>query len=676
MKNKLKTGFFATLFLVASILIPIKNVNVYATTDWSSTDSLPTEAGDYKLTSDVVISSTWEVPSGTTTLDLNGYGIRMSSDQRVILVGSSNTLSITDSNSTRTNYITLSSWKGTSVSTSGTESISDGNGVVKVDGGYITGGYDTSYQGAAGSAIKVESEGTLNMDAGTIIGNKTGGICSGSGIFSQGTVNLSGSTKIIYNYSAVWGSAVHNDGTLYISGNTTVMKNKGSSTIHTASINLSGSPQIYDNEASVSGKGIRVEGLITINGTLSGANISVALNTVGDWSGSTDKGQLSTESDYVNDDILSQFISEYDGLSVVRYGKTLWIYKGYGVTFNTNGGSDIEPQGVLEGYKATEPEAPTKTGYNFAGWYSDSTLTNEYDFDSAVTDSIVLYAKWEAIEYTISYENLLDGTNPNTVTKYTIESDTITFSNPTRTGYTGSWDTSSIASGSTGDKTITAIWEILPGEIEVIEMDDNVGNAEMVNDADELKEMIEFTSDEEDAIEAGKNIYIFLEVEDITDSVSEDEEALAKNLLVDNSELGMFLDVNLYKQIEGESKVKIEEVDGKVKISFEIPDDLLKDGREYYIIRVHDGEADRIEATVENGVLTFETDRFSTYALAYTLSEDETEESEDSDDVTTPDSGSMNIFEGASAVSTSFATIATALIIATAYIFAKRSTKR
>ena len=49
-----------------------------------------------------------------------------------------------------------------------------------------------------------------------------------------------------------------------------------------------------------------------------------------------------------------------------------------------------------------------------------------------------------------------------------------------------------------------------------------------------------------------------------------------------------------------------------------IPEDLMKEGRTFYVIRVHDGKAEKLE-TVENedGTLTFKTDKFSTYALAY-----------------------------------------------------------
>lgn len=68
----------------------------------------------------------------------------------------------------------------------------------------------------------------------------------------------------------------------------------------------------------------------------------------------------------------------------------------YTVTFETNGGSAVSTQTVLTGQKATEPETPTREGYQFAGWYSDSGLTTSYDFDHSVTGNVTLYAKWTA----------------------------------------------------------------------------------------------------------------------------------------------------------------------------------------------------------------------------------------------------------------------------------------
>ena len=65
------------------------------------------------------------------------------------------------------------------------------------------------------------------------------------------------------------------------------------------------------------------------------------------------------------------------------------------VNFNTNGGSNISPQYVDLDKTATDPEEiPTKENYVFGGWYSDSALTQKYDFTSPVTTDITLYAKW------------------------------------------------------------------------------------------------------------------------------------------------------------------------------------------------------------------------------------------------------------------------------------------
>ena len=64
--------------------------------------------------------------------------------------------------------------------------------------------------------------------------------------------------------------------------------------------------------------------------------------------------------------------------------------------------------------------------------------------------------------YTITYENLnyAGAQNPNAFTVFTYTSDTIAFAPPTRPGYTGTWNITSIPKGSTGHKTIRAEWTI------------------------------------------------------------------------------------------------------------------------------------------------------------------------------------------------------------------------
>ena len=80
-------------------------------------------------------------------------------------------------------------------------------------------------------------------------------------------------------------------------------------------------------------------------------------------------------------------------MNVVLYAK--WTINKYTVKFNSNGGSVVDSQVVDYRTLATEPAAPTKTSYVFAGWYSDQGLTTAFSFSTVITASITLYAKWE-----------------------------------------------------------------------------------------------------------------------------------------------------------------------------------------------------------------------------------------------------------------------------------------
>ena len=73
----------------------------------------------------------------------------------------------------------------------------------------------------------------------------------------------------------------------------------------------------------------------------------------------------------------------------------------YTVTFNSNGGTAVESQPVDHGSKATKPANPTKTGYTFAGWYTEA--DTEFDFNTPITSPTAIYAKWNANQYTITF---------------------------------------------------------------------------------------------------------------------------------------------------------------------------------------------------------------------------------------------------------------------------------
>ncbi|WP_123041204.1 InlB B-repeat-containing protein [Cohnella candidum] len=87
--------------------------------------------------------------------------------------------------------------------------------------------------------------------------------------------------------------------------------------------------------------------------------------------------------------------------NVTLYAK--WATNGYTVTFNSNGGTSVSSQNVNYSAKVSEPVAPSKTGYSFAGWYSNDTLSTTFDFNSGITSSITLYAKWIPETYTVTF---------------------------------------------------------------------------------------------------------------------------------------------------------------------------------------------------------------------------------------------------------------------------------
>lgn len=117
--------------------------------------------------------------------------------------------------------------------------------------------------------------------------------------------------------------------------------------------------------------------------------------------------------------------------------KAHWEAKTFTVTFTTSGGSRVDPQEVAYGGTVTKPADPTRTGFDFAGWYLGTT---EYDFSTPVTAAIVLRAQWEeksdVTYYTVTLDvaggELPEG-HPTDIR--VIEGSTVTLPTPTRTGY-------------------------------------------------------------------------------------------------------------------------------------------------------------------------------------------------------------------------------------------------
>lgn len=168
-----------------------------------------------------------------------------------------------------------------------------------------------------------------------------------------------------------------------------------------------------------------------------------------------------------NEPVLDLFINS-DGFICgnKKYTAVFEVNK-YSISFETNGGSVVTAIQGNYGDSVAKPTDPTKTGYQFAGWYVDSQLNGEsYTFTTMPINGITLYAKWTPVTYRITYKFMLDvsteintAVTNNNVTSYTVESQ-LSLAVPTTRGYTfEAWYTdanltksiNSINVGTTGD---------------------------------------------------------------------------------------------------------------------------------------------------------------------------------------------------------------------------------
>ena len=143
------------------------------------------------------------------------------------------------------------------------------------------------------------------------------------------------------------------------------------------------------------------------------------------------------------------------------------------------------------------------------------------------------------------------------------------------------------------------------------------GDVEISRDEiiDLLIENKEITANELSEVAEGKKIEIVLEV----------KEAQTNELIETSTKgykVGKYLDITLYKSVNGTNE-SIHELSKVMKVTIKVPEELInkdsKTKREYFIARSHNGKVDILETNYDEKTnkLTFETDKFSDYAIIY-----------------------------------------------------------
>lgn len=140
-----------------------------------------------------------------------------------------------------------------------------------------------------------------------------------------------------------------------------------------------------------------------------------------------------------------------------------WTKNTYTVSFDSNGGSDVDSQQVEYKDTVSQPDNPTLDGYTFQGWTLDG---DPYDFNTPVTSSITLKALWSkntpvAKKHTVTFDS---GEGSKVDSQTVKEGDPVSKpDNPTREGYTfNGWllggDPYDFTTPVMQDLTLTASW--------------------------------------------------------------------------------------------------------------------------------------------------------------------------------------------------------------------------
>ena len=358
------------------------------------------ESGNYYLTQDVNISSTWECKNDVK-LCLNGKKIRSNQEGNVISVDN-NTLEITDCTSDGAGMVThdanvqgrginvgenatFALWNG---SISGNNLQNDNGG-----GGYncgtfiIYGGSITGNAANNGGGVYNGDGGTFNMYNGTITGNNSN---YGGGVFTRETFNMKGGSITGNNATKscggvyVYGLA---KGVLTLSGNVQIKDNwlKGT---------LSGQTYVQGTDGQAHNVYL-YQSIIILSGTLTSLNKSIGVTTYPKPSSTqsvkivvgANNGHLAirNSSSFIADDDANYKIGKPDKNTrelyfISKNHQHTWNYYGKGSS-NTiaaeckdkgceeDGGTvriDI-PSGASLNYDGTEKKAIITKGYNWQG---------------------------------------------------------------------------------------------------------------------------------------------------------------------------------------------------------------------------------------------------------------------------------------------------------------------
>lgn len=402
-----------------------------------------------QLTGNIDISSTLVVTKDVT-LDLNGHVLKMTGKGSVIHV-KSGTLTLVDNNTSAEHKFTDDNglWKlddnGDKVvkggvitgGTGGTYTYGNsftvtyrdcGGGVYVCPGAGLVmrGGSIVGCKAQQGGGVYVADKneaktlGRFTMEGGSIAGCvATDESYSGGGVANHGDFTMTGGTIRSCTATAGHGGGICSVRQLHISGSAVVTDCKAGGSYASSGAMLISPDSTYTaiiaggtfdgnvvNNKSTTITGGTFSGQVQNSGVIENGQFNGAVNNYeGTIKGGTFNGSVKNENDY-DDGVLRRagtisggtFNGTVTNEAAGRISGGTYNGSVYGtfytVAFVSNGGTAVPNQK----HANTPVTAPTvsRAGYTLVGWYTDEACTAAYDFTKPVTDSVTLYAKWEA----------------------------------------------------------------------------------------------------------------------------------------------------------------------------------------------------------------------------------------------------------------------------------------
>ena len=382
-------------------------------------NALTSDTAVIRLTGDIEITAYMTV-NRAVTIDLNGHLLKTTSGgSNLIHVMKNGELTLIDSNPNAVHKFDKSNalWKLAAEN-------AEGENIVEVKGGAITGGTGTGEAGnTCGGGIYVAPGGTLLMRGGNIVG------CTarqGGGIYVEDGGRFEMSAGTITGCTAGQEEGKTANG-VFIAAGGRFTQSPGAQ--------ITGEVTGAYTVTFVTEKEDEVPSQIR-------ANAPAAQPADPAKEGYTFIGWYSGE-------------SEWDFETPVTAVLTLtakWQINRYTITFDTAGGSEVPSITQDYGTAITPPAAPTRTGYTFAGWDREIPTTMP-------AEDMTITARWTVNQYTITFKPENGG--QDIVIKQDYGTAITAPANPTKTGYTfAGWDRESPTTMPAENITLTARWQV------------------------------------------------------------------------------------------------------------------------------------------------------------------------------------------------------------------------